>query len=83
MSLQSQAAEVVGNAEFRDFWPFNVRRTLARAALTEGEIPPYAVRDVEKSLRAARGIERRMTKDIEVGEASLSQADRRRLAVQK
>lgn len=80
-SLQQDAAEVVANADFREFWPFNVRRTLARAALTEGEIPPYAVRDVTKALRAARNLERRMAKDIEVGEAALTQADRKRLAV--
>ncbi len=80
-NFQRDAADCIATAEFRAAWPWNVRKTLVRAAQTEGEFPPYAVRDVERALRAARGIERRMAKDIAVGEASLSQADKKRLAV--
>lgn len=79
-NLQKEAAVVIGTAEFRDAWPIEVRKALVRAAQTEGEFPAYAVRGVERALRDARNIERRMAKDIEVGEAALSQADRRRLA---
>jgi len=81
MTLQEQAAQVVGTADFRSFWPLEVRLTLVRAAKTEGEMPAYAVRVVERALRDARGIERRMAKDIEAGEATLSQVDKRRLLV--
>lgn len=75
-----EAADVIASAEFRDFWPRNVRKTLVRAAQTEGEFPPYAVRDTERALRAARNLERKMAKDIEIGEKSLTQAQRKALA---
>lgn len=79
-NLQQDAANVIAHADFRDFWPLKTRLVLVRAAQTEGEFPPYAVRDVERALRDARGIERRMAKDIAVGEANLSQAQRKALA---
>lgn len=81
MSLQREATRIIQDADFREFWPIEVRKTLVRAAQTEGDLPPYAERQVRNALRDARRIESRMSKDIEVGEAALSQADRRRLAV--
>ena len=80
MTLQQDAVRLVGQAEFRSFWPIEVRKTLVRAALTEGEIPPYAERRVRNALRDARRIESKMTKDIDVGERTLSQSQRRALA---
>lgn len=80
MTLQTEATNAIANAEFREFWPIEVRKTLVRAANTEGEMPLYAVKMVERALRDARNIERRMARDIEVGEASLSQAQRKVLA---
>lgn len=83
MSLQSQAAEVVGTADFREFWPIEIRKALVRAANTDGEFPPYAAREAGWALKAAREIEYRMSRDIDTGEALLSQADKRRLAVSR
>lgn len=82
-NLQHDAIETIRSADFREFWPIEVRKALVRAAKTEGEFPVYAIREVERALRTARSIEHRMSRDIEVGEAALSQADRRRLAVAK
>lgn len=79
--LRGAAIEAIQEADFRSFWPVETRKDLVRAAKTEGEFYPYAVRIVERALRDARNIERRMAKDIEAGEAVLSQADRKRLAV--
>lgn len=80
-SLALDAAAAIRGADFREFWPIEVRKTLVRAAQTEGDFPPYAVRDTRWALREAAGIERKMSRDIEVGEAALSHAERRRLAV--
>lgn len=81
MTLQQDAKDTITSAEFRSAWPIGVRKALVRAAQTEGEFPIYAEREVRWALREARNIERRMNKDIIVGEAGLSQADKRRLAV--
>lgn len=81
MNYQQQATDAIATAEFRSAWPIDVRLTLVRAAQTEGEFPTYAVKGVRWALREARNIERRMAKDITVGEAGLSQADKRRLAI--
>lgn len=77
---QKEALALYTTADFRDFWPTDVRLAVARAANTDGDLPPYAVRIVERALRDARGVERRMAKDIAIGEASLSQAQRKALA---
>lgn len=77
--LQQDAARAIGDADFRSAWPIEVRKALVRAAKTEGEFPPYAVRETRWALKAAADVERRMRRDIEVGEAALSHADRRRL----
>lgn len=77
---QQDARDAIANAEFRDAWGLGVRKALVRAAQTEGEFPAYAIREVVWALREAKGIERRLSKDIVVGEANLSQADKRRLA---
>lgn len=81
--LQAEATLAIQTADFREFWPINVRKALVRAAKHEGDFPPFAARATEKALRVATAIERRMARDIEAGEAALSQADRRRLAVGK
>lgn len=82
MSLTDDAIQVIQTADFREFWPIEVRKDLVRAAQHNAgtPLPPYAVERVTRALRTARGIERRMAKDIAVGEASLSQADKKRLA---
>lgn len=79
-TLSDQAVEMIQDADFREFWPIEVRKTLTRAANTEGEFPPYAVRLTRNALRDARRIESKMNRDIEVGEASLSQSQRKVLA---
>lgn len=81
MTLQAEAREVIASAEFRTAWPIDVRKALVRAAQTEGDLPAYATREVTWALREARNLERRMAHDIAVGEAGLSQADKRRLAI--
>ena len=78
-SLSIDAADAIRGADFREFWPIEVRKALVCAAQTEGEFPPFAVRETRWALKAASGIEFRMSRDIEVGEASLSQSDKRRL----
>jgi hypothetical protein len=84
MDLRREAAQVIADADFRSAWPIEVRRVLVRAANTEGDflsgVPLYAVKEVAWALRTARDIERRMAKDIAVGEASLSHAQRKALA---
>lgn len=81
MSLCDDAIRVIQTSDFREFWPIEVRKDLVRAAQHNSGIPlpPYAVRRVERALRVARGIERRMARDIEAGEALLSHAQRRAL----
>lgn len=76
-TLQEQARSAIAYADFRDSWPIGVRQTLTRAVLTEGELPAYAVRTVERALRTAAAIEKRLNRDIEVGEASLTHAQRK------
>lgn len=78
-TLAQQAAEAIQEADFREFWPIKVRKALVRAAQTEGQFPLYAERETRWALKAASAIEFRMNKDIVVGEASLSHAERRRL----
>jgi hypothetical protein len=82
-NLQQAAITAIAGADFREFWPIEVRKTLVRAAKHEGEFPPYAEKMTRWALKDAAAIERRMAKDIEVGEAALSHAERRRLAVAK
>jgi hypothetical protein len=76
-TLQQQARLAIANADFRQCWPVDVRQNLVRAAMTEGELPPYAVRTVERALRVAAAIEKRLGRDIEVGEANLTHAQRK------
>lgn len=78
-NLRQDATWAIQDADFRAFWPIEVRKALVRAAQTEGEFPPYAVRETRWALKAADAVERRMNRDIEVGVAALSQADKRRL----
>lgn len=78
--LKSSAVETIANAEFRQAWPIEVRKALVRATKQEGEFPAYADKHVRWALAQARDIERRMARDIEVGEKSLSHAERKRLA---
>lgn len=80
-TLATDAAAAIRGAQFRDAWPIEVRKTLVRAAKTEGEFPPYAVRDTRWALREARNVEHKMMRDILQGEAVLSQTDKRRLKV--
>lgn len=82
-SLATDAAAAIRGAQFRDAWPIEVRKTLVRAAQTEGEFPPFAVRDTRWALREARNVESKMLRDIIQGEAVLSQTDKRRLKVAK
>ena len=76
-TLQEQARSTVANADFRQCWPIGVRQTLVKAVLTEGELPAYAVPTVERALRVAAAIEKRMARDIEVGESKLTHAQRK------
>jgi hypothetical protein len=79
-TYQDQARRAIADADFRQCWPVNVRQTLVRAAFTEGELPAYAIRQVENALRIAAAIEKRLGRDIEVGEANLTHAQRKALA---
>lgn len=83
MTLQEEVRSVVRDAEFVKFWPATVKDVLIKALRTEGDIPAFAEFEVKNALRDAQRIERKFIKDIEQGEKSLSQADRRRLAVSK
>lgn len=65
----SEAARTIRDAQFRVAWPLDVRKTLVKAANTEGDLPPFAVKQVEWALRTARAIERRMAADIRKAEA--------------
>lgn len=78
-SLQEQARSAIAHADFRQCWPLDVRKTLVRATLTEGDLPAYAVGIVTRALRVAQAIEKRMARDIEVGEANLTHAQRKAL----
>jgi hypothetical protein len=49
-TYQDQARRAIADADFRQCWPVNVRQTLVRAAFTEGELPAYAIRQVENAL---------------------------------
>lgn len=64
MRLNEEAEALVRNAEFRDFWPIEARWALVKAAKTEGDLPPYAVKQVRWALREARQIERRFSADL-------------------
>lgn len=79
-SLQGQARSAIADADFRQCWPIDVRQTLVKAARTEGEMPAFAVRSVERALRTAAAIEKRLSRDIEAGEANLTHAQRKALA---
>lgn len=74
--LRIAAAQAIADADFRQAWPIDVRMTLVKAAKTEGEIPQYAERIVRNALRAAERIERKLARDIEVGEANLTHAQK-------
>jgi hypothetical protein len=76
-SLQEQARSAIAHADFRQCWPVDVRKALVKAALTEGEMPAFAVGLVTRSLRTAQAIEKRMGRDIEAGEANLTHAQRK------
>jgi hypothetical protein len=78
-NFQALAATAIADADFRQAWPIEVRRTLVRAAQTEGDFPAYAVRSTERALRVAAAIEKRLARDIEVGEANLTHAQRKAL----
>lgn len=77
--LRDDAIKAIETADFDMAWPEEDRYTLEIAAASEDGIPPYAVRRVEKALRVVNAIEKRLNRDIEVGEASLSHADKQRL----
>ena len=62
--LREQAAETIAAAEFRSLWPIEVRRNLVRAAQTEGDLPPYAVKATEWALRKARNVERHFDRQV-------------------
>lgn len=79
-SLQEQARSLIANADFRVAWPIDVRQTLVKAVLTEGEMPVFAVRTVERAIRTAQAIEKNLARDIEQGEANLTHAQRKALA---
>lgn len=78
-NLSEQARLLIATADFRQCWPMEARKDLVRAAKHVGEFPPYAVQRVERAVRIASAIERRMAADIRKGEATLSYAERRRL----
>lgn len=78
-SLQDQARLAIADADFRQVWPIDVRKALVKAALTEGELPAFAVGLVTRSLRTAAAIEKRLARDIEAGEANLTHAQRKAL----
>lgn len=76
-TLQDQARAAIAGANFRQVWPIDVRQTLVRAVKTEGDMPPFAIGPVTRALRVAAAIEKRLGRDIEVGEASLTHAQRK------
>jgi hypothetical protein len=78
-TLQIQARDAIAFAEFREAWPIEVRRILVKAVRTEGDMPAFAVKEVQWALKEARRIESKFAKDIEAGERTLSHAERRRL----
>lgn len=78
-TLADEAADTIRNAEFRQCWPIEVRKALVKAAKTTGDFPPFAVRTTERALRTAQAIEKRLARDIEVGERNLTQQQRRKL----
>lgn len=78
-SLQDQARLAIASADFRQCWPIDVRKALVKAAQHEGDIPAFAVGLVTRSLREAAAIEKRLTRDIEAGEANLTHAQRKAL----
>lgn len=82
-NYQRDAAEAIQDADFREFWPIDVRKALVRAAKHEGTFPPFGEREARWALREAGNIERKMHRDIAAAEAVLSQADRKRLAVSR
>lgn len=70
--LALEARETIAHAEFRSAWPIDARRILVKAARTEGDsVPAFAEREVRWALKTAKSIERRMSKDVEVGESLL------------
>lgn len=79
-SLQDQARLVIASADFRQAWPVDVRKTLIKAVYTEGDMPTFAIRTVERAIRTAQAIEKRLARDIEAGEANLTHAQRKALA---
>jgi len=79
-SLQDQARNTIVEADFRLAWPVDVRKTLVKAAMTPGEMPPFAVGLVTRALRTAERIEKNLARDIEQGEANLTHAQRKALA---
>ena len=78
-TLQSEARSVVHDAEFIPAWPAEVKAVFVKALQTKGELPAYAEKEVRWAMKEAQRIERKCAKDIEVGEASLSHAERRRV----
>jgi hypothetical protein len=76
-TLQVQARNAIGFAEFREAWPIEVRRILVKAVKTEGEFPGYAVKEVRWALKEAQRVERKCAKDIEAGERVLTHAEKR------
>lgn len=56
----ADAADCIAYADFRHQWPVNVRQTLVRAAQTEGDLPPYAIRKVAGAMKVATAIELRL-----------------------
>lgn len=79
-TLQDEARTLIRDADFVKAWPAEVKAVLAKTLQTEGEVPAYAVREVQRALAEARRIERKCAKDIEQGEKTLSHAEKRRLA---
>ncbi len=79
--LQAEAVKAIQSADFRDFWPLDVRKAVVRAAQHDGDFPPFGEKEARWALKEARSIEQRFSRDVAVGEATLSQAQRRNLAV--
>ena len=65
------AAQAIRTANFRPAWPIEVRKILVRAANTEGDLPPFAVKQVRWALAQARTIEKKMESDIRAAERNL------------
>ncbi len=78
-ALQSAVRALIQDAEFIKAWSGEVKFVLAKALRTEGELPPFADKEVRWAMGEARAIERKCVRDIEAGEKTLSQADKRRL----